>query len=146
MLAIISFLLERYEEALELIEQVIMNNSDIGDYWFFHSQALFYLDRPWKNSLQKALEIEPDNDEYLFCKGKFLLIEDSTAAGLQSINEAIKIEPNEGEYWYWRGQGLLDYGNEKVALESLEKSVSIEPDNDEYRKSRDEVKRKILFG
>ena len=128
------------------IEQAIMVDYDNGDYWFYHSQVLFSLDRSWWNSMQKALEIEPDNNEYLFCKGKFLLIEDSTAAGLQSINQAIKIEPNNGEYWYWSGKGWLNYGNEKVALESLEQAVSIEPDNDEYRTLRDEVKRKILFG
>jgi Flp pilus assembly protein TadD len=127
--------LERYEEALELLNGPLLNTADQGaDIRFLRGAAFESLGRvsEAEAELWAALQIEPNEPVYLNYLG-YLWVDSGTrvAEGAEMIARAHAADPEDGNIQDSLGWAQFRQGQYETAVETLEQAVAKEPANAE---------------
>lgn len=151
------FKLERYEEALEIIDDALELKPDSPTGWSNRGFVLSALDRNEEalEAFEKALAFDPKSPRILTSKGiayfrmgllkKALETFDSALAAQPkkasdwackiprfsffSRNKAPVMKPDNAEAWYWKGNVFLELGEKEKALDALRKALENDPDH-----------------
>lgn len=78
-------------------------------------------------SIDKALEIKPDNYDAWCWRGNWLRSCDRHLDAVASYDRGIQLQPNGYEAWYGRGEALRNVNHWDEALASFEKALEAEP-------------------
>ncbi|MBX9615356.1 MAG: tetratricopeptide repeat protein [Caulobacteraceae bacterium] len=127
--------LERYEEALDLLNGPLLNTADqSGDVRFMRGAAYESLGRipEAEAELWAALQVDPDEPAYLNYLG-YLWVDSGTrvAEGAEMIARAHAADPDDGNIQDSLGWAQYRQGQYDVAVDTLEQAVAKEPANAE---------------
>ncbi|MGV8077159.1 MAG: tetratricopeptide repeat protein [Methanosarcina sp.] len=151
------FKLERYEEALEIVDSALKTKPESSTEW---SNKGFVLSAMGRNeealeAFEKALLFDPESPKILTNKGvvyfkmgqlgkaleifdRSLVAEPKTASdwackvprfSFFSRNKAPVIRPDNSETWYWKGTVFLEMGENEKALNACKMALESDPDH-----------------
>ncbi len=119
-----------FDRALQAAEELV---EIIGNTWAWaiHGGVLSLLGRVEEAlvSLNKALEMDPDNAYAWYGKGLALGHGGRYSEALASFDKAVELEPMKELAWYYRGRSLGELGRYDDALFSLDKAIKLNPNN-----------------
>lgn len=151
------FKLERYEEALEIVDAALELKPESPTGWSNRGFVLSALDRNEEalEAFEKALALDPKSPKILTSKGIVyfrmgllkkaletfdcaLAVEPGKASdwackiprfSFFSRNKAPIMKPDNAEAWYWKGSVFLELGEKEKALDALRKALESDPDH-----------------
>lgn len=146
--------------ALKILETGLAKDSLKAKYWTRHAKAsyLLYRQEDAKNSIRKAIKLEPKNAEIYFVKGELYNQMSDLHGALSAFDSAVKITPL-GKYFFWRGimnqrLKMNDFA-EKDYLKAIEKKFEtaelygnltiLLSDKEEYVKALKSINKAISF-
>lgn len=151
------FKLERYEEALEIVDSALELKPENPTEWSNRGFVLSALDRNEEaiEAFEKALAFDPKSPKILTSQGivyfrmgllkkaletfdEALAIEPGKASdwackvprfSFFSRNEAPIMKPDNAETWYWKGNALLELGEKEKALNAFRNALENDPEH-----------------
>lgn len=151
------FKLERYEEALEIVDTALELKPENPTEWSNQGFVLSALGRNEEalEAFEKAFAFDPESPKILTSQGivyfrmgllkKALETFDSALAteprkasdwackiprfSFFSRNKAPIMKPDNAETWYWKGNVLLELGEKEKALNAFTKALESDPDH-----------------
>lgn len=151
------FKLERYEEALEIVDAALEVKPDSPTEWSNRGFVLSALDRNKEalEAFEKALSFDPESPKILTSRGIVYFRMGQPEKALEAFDEALAAEPKKAsdwackvprfsffsrnkapimrpdnaETWYWKGIVFLELGEKEKALNALKMALESDPDH-----------------
>ncbi len=122
-------LMNRIEEALDVIDKVIILSPKLHDAYYLKTIILLHK-RNFETALEQinsAIYLNSNDAHYYYVKSEILreLSRDSDA--LEPINKAIELNPKYPKYFLIKSKILINIGKNEEALETLEIGIKISP-------------------
>jgi len=120
---------EKWEDALNHFERVVIVNPKFFKGWHYKGFALYELGK-YVESIEcydKALEINPQYAEAWSNRGNLLYELGRYEEALACCNKALEINPGFEPAWNNKGNSLYGLGRYKESLECYEKALEIDP-------------------
>ena len=129
---------EKYLEALELFDKLLVTDESYVDTWYGRGYALDGLGRYEEaiTSYDRAISIKPDRDEDWYNRGSSLYKLERYEDAVASYDRSISIKPDKDEAWYNRGISLYKLQRYKESVDSFNQAVEIKPDKHEAWNNR----------
>ena len=126
--------------ALDQLQQALAEDPDNGPSLALLAKIDFSRGNPAKaqEEIDRALQGDPYNPDYLYVRGKVLESTDPRAA-LKMFRETVLVNPRESDAYYEMGELYIKLGEPKRAIEALRKAVQLSPDDPDYRKALSEL-------
>ncbi len=141
------------EEALEILERLSQTSQICSpEIEAKAGSILLALNKPDKAIvyLNKALEVLPDQPDWILQKAKTLDLLGQTDLAMELLDKVLGNHAEDPEVFAERGKLLLQSGNAVLALTDLEKALALEPGNviaaENYRKALFETGNEIRAG
>lgn len=111
--------------ALDKLKTVFRSDTLSAEYWVRYSKAAngFFKSQEAKESIKKAISIQPKNPEYYYEKGILYNSLGELDSAKTALNRAILIRQS-GKYFYWRGIVNQQQGRLKDAEEDYQKALN----------------------
>ena len=132
--------LERYEEALSLLEAVIKKSPQDANLWHSKGAALLMLER-FKDAIKcfdYALQIDPDSTKAALAwnnKGCALFELKKYDDALNAFDQALLLDADYDSAWYSRARVYVSLGNRDSAVSSLQRAIALNPDHKQNMQS-----------
>ncbi|AKB61168.1 tetratricopeptide repeat protein [Methanosarcina mazei] len=151
------FKLERYQEALDIIDSFLEIKPDSPIEWSNRGFVLSALGRNEEalESFEKALSLDPGSPKILTSKGIVYAKMGLPEKALETFDRALETEPRQAsdwacklprfsffsrnkapimrpdnaETWYWKGNVFLELGEKEKALEACKMALESDPDH-----------------
>jgi len=125
--------LQRYEEAINILDQALQIDSKYPEVWVRRGQALSKLQKyeEAQKSYEEALKIKSEYSQAWYERGLALEKLNRHELAQESLIKAIEIQPNYAESLYNLGEIQMANKKYKEAYISLSKATEIKPDYSE---------------
>lgn len=125
--------LQRYEEAINILDQALQIDSKYPEAWVKRGQALSKLQKyeEAQKSYEEALKIKSEYSQAWYERGLALENLNRYELAQESLIKAIEIQPNYAEAWYNLGKIQIKEKKYQEAYISLSKATEIKPDYSE---------------
>lgn len=130
MKARILFIMDKKEEALEVIEKVIKSSPRLDDAYVIKTLILASLEKYDKAVFQicKAIELNPHKSNYYEYKSRVLNELKREDEALKAINKAIELDPNKPDNHHFKAEILVSQNKLNEALKTIDKGFELFPD------------------
>jgi serine/threonine protein kinase len=122
--------LQRYEEAVAVLDRTLQIDPKYPEAWLKRGQALSKLQKHEEalNSFEEALKIQAEYSQAWYERGLVLEQLNREELAQESLVKALEIQPNYAEAWYKLGDIKTKQKKYKEAYLSLSKATEIKPD------------------
>ncbi|MFB2933878.1 tetratricopeptide repeat protein [Aerosakkonemataceae cyanobacterium BLCC-F154] len=122
--------LQRYEEAISILDRALEIDPRYPEVWLKRGQALKELQKyeEAQKSYEEALKIQSEYSQAWYERGLALENLNRYELAQDSLTKAIEIQPNYAEAWYKLGEIQIQEKKYKEAYISLSKATEIKPD------------------
>ncbi|MBE9225193.1 tetratricopeptide repeat protein [Phormidium sp. LEGE 05292] len=126
--------LQRYEEAINILDQALQIDTKYPDAWVKRGQALSKLQKyeEAQKSYEEALKIKSEYSQAWYERGLALEKLNRDELAQESLIKAIEIQPNYAEAWYNLGEIRIKEKKFQEAYICLTKATEIKPDYSEF--------------
>lgn len=131
--------LEKYDPAIEHLNQVIAKEKSYSDAYFYRGLA-YYKEGTSDNykhhrqllklslaDYNKAIELDPTSEESYFDRGEVKIALHDYIGAIADFKKSIELEPKDLEAHYMKAMCNYHYGYEEVALKEMKEIVEIDP-------------------
>jgi tetratricopeptide (TPR) repeat protein len=80
-------------------------------------------------ALEKARDLEPNNDQYWFWLGRAYFLRNDSAKALEYLAKAVELNPEHGRAWKALGIAQKDAADMEAARTSFQRSIAAEPED-----------------
>ncbi len=94
-------------------------------------------------SLDKALEIKPDDHAAWYNRGVALDSLGRLEEAIASLDKALEIQPDFYDAWNNRGRALFNLGRFQEAIASFDRAIALKPDYHQFLHNRDVAQRQL---
>lgn len=130
---VIQHKIQRYQNTLDLFDQIIAVTPDYGEGWKRKAVAGVRIERyeSVKDACERALTFYPNDPEILSAYGYSLGRLGDYIAAMKYINKAIEIEPRYARAYLYKGLINSFYGQKNDAITAFQKGIEYDPHNGE---------------
>jgi DNA-binding response OmpR family regulator/Flp pilus assembly protein TadD len=123
-----------YPEAIRFFDQAIEIDPLLGAAWHDRGVCLRELakDEDALKSIDKACELEPENEEYLFTRAEMLKKigilrgqKNAIAAAVRTFNKVLEINPNNADAWNGLGVCMKEQGKDELSRQYYERAQNL---------------------
>ena len=123
-----------YAEAIRFFDQAIEIDPLLGAAWHDRGVCLRELarDEDALKSIDKACELEPENEEYLFTRAEMLKKigilrgqKNAIAAAVRTFNKVLEINPNNADAWNGLGVCMKEQGKDELSRQYYERAQNL---------------------
>lgn len=127
-----------YKKALAEAEKLVARNPSNTQYLQMKANLLVLLNRKDEalDVHAKNIEIDGNNAEPHFNKGKLLFKQNKNKLALESFNRAIELAPKDRSYYQWRGCTFQELKNYPAAIKDFSRVIELDPASANAYKSR----------
>ncbi len=134
-----------YPEAIRYFDEAIAIDPALAEAWHDRGLSLREMgqDEEALKSLDKACEIEPDNEEYLFTRADLLKRigilrgqKKAIAAAVRTYNRVLELNPNNADAWNGLGVCMKEEGRDELSRQYYERAQILVRWGKAKRKSR----------
>jgi len=136
----------KYSEAIQFFDGAIEIDPSLAVAWHDRGVCLRELGKDGLalKSLDKAVELEPDNEEFLFTRAELLKRigilqgqKNAIAAAVQTYNKILEVNPNNADAWNALGVCMKEQGKEELSRKYYERAQDLVRWGKARRKKRD---------
>lgn len=136
----------KYSEAIQFFDGAIEIDPSLAVAWHDRGVCLRELgkDALALKNLDKAVELEPDNEEFLFTRAELLKRigilqgqKKAIAAAVQTYNKILEVNPNNADAWNALGVCMKEQGKEELSRKYYERAQDLVRWGKARRKKRD---------
>jgi DNA-binding response OmpR family regulator len=136
----------KYSEAIQFFDGAIEIDPLLAVAWHDRGVCLRELGKDGLalKSLDKAVELEPDNEEFLFTRAELLKRigilqgqKNAIAAAVQTYNKILEVNPNNADAWNALGVCMKEQGKEELSRKYYERAQDLVRWGKARRKKRD---------
>ncbi|MDD1724690.1 MAG: tetratricopeptide repeat protein [Methanospirillum sp.] len=130
---VIQHKIQRYQNTLDLFDQIIAITPDYGNGWKRKEVAAVKIERfeSAKDAGERALTFYPNDPEILSTYGYSLGKLGDFIAAMKYIDKAIELEPGYARAYLYKGLVNSFYGQRNDAITALQKGLEYDPHNGE---------------
>ncbi len=127
----------QFSEAQELLRQALEKNPANAFAYSQQAKIYFSMKQPQqaRAAITKALEIHPNQPDFLFVRGVLEAGEGNLDAALASFNAVTLINPKEADAYFEIGKIYMQKNDRARALAALRKAAELAPDDKDYRQA-----------
>ncbi len=135
----------KYEEATRFFDRAIEIDPLLAAAWHDRGVCLRELgkDEPALKSIDKSVELEPENEEFLFTRAELLKKigilrgqKNAIAAAVRTYNKILEINPNNADAWNGIGVCMKEQGKDELSRQYYDRARDIARSGKAQRKER----------
>ncbi len=143
--------LERYDEAIPLftfsidVAQAAHQANAASSAFLYRGMSYFYQDNlsAALNDLSTFIQMEPNQAEGYFCRGRILANIGDLDAALDNLNRAVSINPGDATNYAARGDIHFQRDDPTKAIDDLSRAIRLDPNNAAYYRLRADAHTKL---